>query len=240
MSNPLIMRIVTFCLLVLYSAWAQAGIVIGGTRFVFHGSEDTLSLHVRNTSSLPYLIQTKIMPSEAQPMESDSAFMPTPPLFVLNAGRENAVRIVNISERLPQDRESLFWLVIAGIPAASKSGNTNTVQFAVRNRMKLFYRPAGLSDAAAKKAPSRLQWARSGAAVQINNPTPYYVTLVNVTVNGHSIEDATMLAPFATESRPWCDASRCEIRWQALNDLGVAQPARRVEPGEQPRKGSPR
>ncbi|MEZ6876817.1 molecular chaperone [Enterobacter sp. KBR-315C3_2022] len=240
MSNPSIMRTVTFCLLVLYSAWAQAGIVIGGTRFVFHGSEDTLSFHVRNTTSLPYLVQTKILPSEGQPVESGDAFIPTPPLFALNAGRENSVRIVDTSEGLPQDRESLFWLMIAGIPAASKTGNENTVQFAVRHRMKLFYRPAGLSDVAAKKAPSRLQWTRSDAAVQIKNPTPFYVTLINVTVNGQPIEDATMLAPFATESRPWCDAPRCEIRWQALNDLGVAQPARRVEPGVQPRKGSPR
>ena len=51
-------------------------------------------------------------------------------------------------EGLPSDRESLFWLNIMEIPL--KVEDPNSVQFAIRQRLKLFYRPPALLGGSAE------------------------------------------------------------------------------------------
>ncbi|MCV5920354.1 fimbria/pilus periplasmic chaperone, partial [Escherichia coli] len=72
-------------------------------------------------------------------------FIITPPLFKLDPEKNNILRIVNITHGLPQDRESVYWVNVKAIPSKSDdSENKNVLQIAVRTRIKLFYRPAGL------------------------------------------------------------------------------------------------
>ncbi|MCC3264159.1 fimbria/pilus periplasmic chaperone, partial [Paenibacillus polymyxa] len=72
-------------------------------------------------------------------------FIITPPLFKLSPTKNNVLRIVNTSDALPQDRESVYWVNVKSIPARSEDAeNKNVLQIAVRTRLKLFYRPAGL------------------------------------------------------------------------------------------------
>lgn len=137
---------------ILFSAFpAHAGIVVGGTRFIFNGDQDSISFQVKNTSTNLYLVQTKIfsgIDSEGNNNAHDKAhevpFVATPMLFRLKPLHDNYVRILKVPGQLPQDRETLFWLTIAGIPASQDAKENNTVQIAVRNKMKLFYRPKNL------------------------------------------------------------------------------------------------
>jgi P pilus assembly chaperone PapD len=52
---------------------------------------------------------------------------------------------------LPQDKESLFWLNIKAIPSASQVDNT--LQIAIKTRIKLIYRPATMKGASLKNRP---------------------------------------------------------------------------------------
>lgn len=45
---------------------------------------------------------------------------------------------------MPEDRESMLWLNIKGIPATDDVSDKNIVQFAINSRIKLIYRPAAL------------------------------------------------------------------------------------------------
>lgn len=68
--------------------------------------------------------------------------MVTPPLFRLGAGQENNLRILRTGGNLPEDRESLYWMNIKSIPSTTeKQDNVNTLQIAVKTRIKLIYRP---------------------------------------------------------------------------------------------------
>ena len=72
-------------------------------------------------------------------------FIITPPLFKLDPDKNNVLRIVNIEDTLPKDRESVYWINVKAIPAKSaENENKNVLQIAVRTRLKLFYRPKGL------------------------------------------------------------------------------------------------
>lgn len=127
---------------------------------------------------------------------------------------------------LPADRESLFILNVAALPAQEQNSqlkNENQLQVAVRNRMKIFYRPAKLSGNALE-AYQQLRWSRNNEVVTIFNPTPWYVTLYNLSIDGKSINGG-MVAPFTHRQQNWCQRQGyCEISWQTLDLYNNALP----------------
>lgn len=172
---------------------AQAGVVIGGTRFIYHAQMPTLSVPVSNTSSESWLIDSHIQ--SARRWTGDA---------------------------LPPDRESLFTLSIAAIPSG-KPGDHH-VQMAFRSALKLIYRPAGLAGNP-QQAYRGLRWTLTPEGLSVQNPGPYYVTLFSLKANGRPIDTAGVVAPFSTRKTDWCQrATRCEVRWQSINDYGRVLP----------------
>ncbi|RTG16348.1 molecular chaperone, partial [Serratia marcescens] len=80
--------------------------------------------------------------------------------------------------QLPQDRESLYYFNLREIPP--KSDKPNTLQIALQTRIKLFYRPSAIAPQQ-NAAPwqEQLTLSKQGDKYVVNNPTPYYVTLVD-------------------------------------------------------------
>ncbi|MBU9843752.1 fimbria/pilus periplasmic chaperone [Rahnella sp. FRB 231] len=235
------MRSVCLLLLALLcvSSAARAGVVIGGTRVVYgenkSGKQSGVSLSLRNNSDYPWLIKSLVISGGVWPgtvkSNEKSPFIITPPLFVLKGGRESAVRIINLQDNLPKDRESLFTLTIASIPSGKISGNS--VQIAVRSQLKLLYRPASLKGNV-KEAYKKLRWKRTAKRLIIENPTPYYVTLFDVQINGHPIRNAGMVAPFSKRETAWCQQKNaaCPISWKSINDYGGITPAVSLRAGD--------
>ncbi len=187
-----------------------------------------------NQSPSRYLILSKIV-ADGDP-QAAVPFVATPPVFALNGHKENEIRVMYTSGQLPADRESLFWVTVANIPQAD-SQQQNTLQIAVRSRMKLFYRPKGVQGDS-QQAYRQLTWRREGKTVTVQNPTPFYVTLLNMQANGQSIAGAGMVAPLSSRSVAWCPAQGgCALQWQTLNDYGRAMPAMHISPDVQARKG---
>lgn len=214
-------------LLMLFSSLVQAGVVIGGTRFIYAQKSQGLSVSVFNRSDESWLVNTKVTrggswPGADTPSAVEAPFIATPPLFLLNGGRDNKIRIIRAGGDMPQDRESLFTLSIAAIPSGKAA--PNSLQMAIRSGMKLFYRPEGLKGNP-EKAYTQLKWSHKGQQLTVMNPTPYFVTLFQLNVNGHSLDDAGMVAPFSLRSENWCgDESNCQLRWQSINDYGRVMP----------------
>ncbi|WP_404995629.1 fimbrial biogenesis chaperone, partial [Enterobacter bugandensis] len=63
-----------------------------------------------------------------------------------------------------------------------------------KTRLKIFYRPAGL-EGQAETAYHHLSVARSGNRLTVSNPTPYYITLFTLKVDGQEIKEADMVPP---------------------------------------------
>ena len=206
---------------------AQAGVVIGGTRFIYHAQMPTLSVPVSNTSSESWLIDSHIQSAQRWPGAAIAAgnrppFIITPPLFRLAAEQENTLRVTWTGDALPSDRESLFTLSIAAIPSG-KPGDHH-VQMAFRSALKLIYRPAGLAGNP-QQAYRGLRWTLTPEGLSVQNPGPYYVTLFSLKANGRPIDTAGVVAPFSTRKTDWCQrAPRCEVRWQSINDYGRVLP----------------
>ncbi|MGV4091004.1 fimbrial biogenesis chaperone [Citrobacter freundii] len=205
-------------LLAFFTVQAQAGIVIGGTRVIYDGDKKESSASIRNPEkSSVYLVQSWVDSGE---QNAKAPFIVTPPLFRINPGEENILRIVRTGGNLPQDRESVFWLNVKSIPATDDSKpRTNVLQVVVKSRLKLFYRPAGL-DGRPETAYHQLSVARSGNRLIISNPTSYYVTLFTLKVDGQEIKDADMVPPKGSASFTLSSASVSSVSWQAISDYG--------------------
>jgi P pilus assembly protein, chaperone PapD len=196
---------------------ASAGVVVGATRVVFKADKREAELSVDNpTQSVPYLIQSWV----DNYAEGDSTKVPftiTPPLFRLDAGQENILRIIPVAANLPQDRESVFWLNVKSIPSSSKS-DQNQLQITVKTRIKLFWRPTTLTADAAMKAYKALTFRRQGEGIEVSNPTPYYVSFYSITSGGKTVTDAGMVAPHGTlkVNAP----AGGQVKWKAIDDFG--------------------
>ncbi|OKP27089.1 fimbrial biogenesis chaperone [Serratia fonticola] len=205
--------------LLVISSTAQAGVVIGGTRLIYDGSKKESSLAVSNPDKVPYLIQSWV--------ENDvdgakkAPFMITPPLFRLNAGQENLMRVVRVGGNLPEDKESLFWLSIKSIPSTVKDESKNTLQIAVKTRIKLIYRPKNLKGTP-EEVTDKLIWQRNGNTLQVTNPTSFYMNFQQVKVTGKEVKEATYVAPGDTArfTLP-AGATGNSVSWMIISDYGA-------------------
>lgn len=210
----------------------RAGLVVYGTRFVVTEEAPALGITVKNAGDSSVLVHSQV---EAEDGESENTknvpFVLTPPLFSLPAGRSNTLRLICPDcSRLSKERESVFLLSIAEIP--SGIAGSNMVQVAVRSHFKLFWRPTGLRGEP-KSAYQQLRWQREDKYVSVHNPTPYFVTLFKVIVNGRKQPIAGMVPPFGERRFNWCQSgtvSVCDIQWKSLDDYATEQPTWQVVP----------
>lgn len=196
---------------------AQAGVVVGGTRLIYDGAKKESALSISNPDAVPYLIQSWV---DAQDGDSAKApFIITPPLFRLDGGQNNLLRVVRAGGNLPSDKESLYWLNVKAIPSVEKKNNT--LQIAIKTRIKLIYRPQGLAGNP-EESVGKLTWRRNGNSLQVSNPSPYYLTFFNLKLNGSAITGSTMVAPLASASFPVPTGSGAggNLSWQIINDYG--------------------
>lgn len=219
---------------------AQASVVIAGTRVVFPAKEGEVTVRMTNDNTHPALVEAWIDKGDlnSTPDKVDVPFLITPPLFRMEAQRDQNLRIIATpaAASLPADRESLFWLNVLEIPpkpSGPQFADKNTLQFAIRSRLKFFYRPANLPGDA-DKAPEQMSWKvvgdSHGYALEVRNPTPYHVTLVNVAlqVDGHAYTaDAGMVDPLGTLRLPLhgltqAPAAGTSITYSNINDFGAS------------------
>ncbi|HDY3607790.1 TPA: molecular chaperone [Klebsiella michiganensis] len=203
--------------LLLMSTSAISGVEIGGTRLIYNGTGHQAAISVSNPDNTPYLIQSWVSKNENSD-DGDSLFVTTPPLFKLNPYAQNSVRVMLAGNAVPQDRESVYWLNIKSIPSSSAEAK-NELLIAVKSKMKLFYRPAGLKGDPSL-AYQQLTFSAAGGKLSVHNPTPYSVSLYDVKVNGKELAKPPMVLPFQTLSLPQTTVASGEVSWRAINNFG--------------------
>ncbi|MGM3278064.1 fimbrial biogenesis chaperone [Ralstonia sp. 24A2] len=181
----------------LFSAGADATVVISGTRVVYPADEKEVTVKLSNEDKSPSLVQVWLDDGDenSTPDTAKVPFTVAPPIFRMDGGKGQAIRLMYTGEPLPTDKESLFWVNVLEVPpkAENKEGR-NMLQFAFRTRIKLFFRPAKLAGDV-DHAADKLSWklispeAGKGLALQVSNPTPYYVNFAKV---GLGIDEKTV------------------------------------------------
>ncbi|MDM0071339.1 fimbria/pilus periplasmic chaperone [Variovorax sp. J31P207] len=231
---------------------SHAAIVITGTRVVYPAEEREVTVKLNNTGALPALVQSWIDDGneKTSAQEKSMPFALLPPIFRIDPGKGQSVRMTYTKEPLPQDRESVFWLNVLEIPPrpdAEVRDSRNILQMAFRSRIKIFFRPEGLPGDS-NEAIAGLRWqltaneAGNGYDLKAENPSAYHVSVsrASVAFGDRTYEtERGMVAPHDSlrfplaglKSKP--DAAP-RIRFTAINDYGApvdreVEPAARVE-----------
>nr|EKW8763400.1 molecular chaperone [Morganella morganii] len=131
-------------LIFLVTGQAMAGVVVGGTRFIYPQDKKMITIPVDNTDKkTAYLIHGWIEKEDGITKSKD--FILTPVLFQLDAGKKGILRVMLKQAAFPDDRETLLWLNVRGIPETDEH-RENKLQVVINSKFKFFYRPAGLTE----------------------------------------------------------------------------------------------
>ena len=161
------------------SAFAAVG--LDRTRVIFDGGKEATSVNITNNNTqLPYLAQGWIEDESGNKITSPLIVLP--PVQRLEPGKQSQVKVQALpaAKLLPQDRETVYYFNLREIPPRSEKANT--LQIALQTRIKLFYRPQAITPSQQDLSnpwQQKLTLTREGEPYKVNNPTPYYVTLVD-------------------------------------------------------------
>lgn len=203
----------------------QATVSLNGTRLIFDGRFPEASLEVVNRSDHEVLIQAWLSdPTNIDgSLESAAVELPfvlSPHLARLDAHGKQTLRVLYQGQGMPLTEESLLHLYVLEIPR--RAAGSNALNIAIRQRINVFYRPAGLVDEPAATA-HRLRWTLASTSLRVNNPTPYHAALQDVRLGGAVASDYLMLAPGASHEMPVPVAAGARsLSFRALNDYGGA------------------
>ena len=180
---------------------AQAAISLDRTRVIFGGDNKSVSLNIHNDNKeLPYLAQAWVENEQSQKVSGPIVVLP--PLQRVEPGAGGQVKLVKTPEveGLPQDRESLFYFNLREVPPRSE--RANTMQIALQTKIKLFYRPKTITPNTGDVWQERLAVSIAGHGFQVENPTPYYVTISDIQDSSDKRESSeftpVMLPPFSS------------------------------------------
>lgn len=214
--------------LALYTAPGHAALTISSTRVVFESDKRSASVIVANPSDKTFAVQTWVN-TAADDSVTAVPFIPSPPLFRLNPGKQQQVQINGLPNSLPTDRESVFYFNVQEIPQVEASEG-NVLNIALRTRIKLFYRPIQLKAnpmAELKNLQWSLQRLEGQTQLQVFNPTPFHVSFARLEVSGNGqvkkFTSAAMVEPFA--SRRYAlenikPGPNMQVEFAAINDYG--------------------
>ena len=215
------------------SAPANANVVIAGTRVIYPAGEREVTVRLDNRGELPALVQAWVDDGNKDTPVSllKVPFVITPVISRIEAHNGQTLRLSYTGDSaLPKDKESVFWLNVLDIPPqVAKQQDANSLQMAVRSRIKIFVRPEPLDADGAAQAINTLRWNPTREGLEAINSSPYYVNIASVVINEDkrkiSATDGATIAPGqthlftlnASDGRVSTDA---KITYTAINDFG--------------------
>ncbi|EKT64654.1 molecular chaperone [Providencia burhodogranariea] len=189
-------------ILLLFSVLANGSVVVQGTRVIFPDNKTIMGIQIINNSDQPSLVQSWIDDGDinSTPETTNAPFIVIPPITKIKANDGTQLRIQFIGKKLPDDRESIFYLNILDIsPKPKNNVNGNFLQLALQTRLKLLYRPMGLT-LTSDNALNEVKFFQSEQWLIAMNPTPYFVTLSKLyfeVQNNNPLLENIMIAPFS-------------------------------------------
>lgn len=192
-----------------------ASIKLSATRIIFSEGGKEESVTVNNHGSAR-LVQSWI--DKNHPTDPVPPFAVTPPLAKLTEKGSQLLRVHYAGQGLPDDRESMYWLAVQEIPQQAEG--QNVIQFAVQQRIKVFYRPIGLAGKASD-APLAMKMVLADGKLTLSNPTPYFINLAGLDAGSESL-GGEAIAPFGQLVLPAAKlASNAKLVLTIVNDFGA-------------------
>ncbi|ENA5133191.1 fimbria/pilus periplasmic chaperone [Escherichia coli] len=120
----------------------------------------------------------------------------------------------------PFNKEDKSKAPFTVIPPSASNKATNSLEIAVKTRIKLFWRPANIRLIPEDAAP-KVKWRREGRNLIAENPNPIHISVMDVIVDGHDVP-LNMIRPFETLTLPLpANSAGGQMTWRFINDYGA-------------------
>ncbi|MCH9299875.1 MULTISPECIES: fimbrial biogenesis chaperone [Pantoea] len=168
-------------------------------------------LIVNNDSNAPVLLQSWVDDGHSDDIskEKNFPFAVIPAVVRMTPGKIINLKILPTEKvhGLPEDRESLFWVNLYEIPGVKRTPqleNANKMEIGLKTQLKIIYRPFKKKmDVINIGEGLEIRLSDSRHSLELDNPSPYYVTPVSIKIKSSSGEHALklgmdrMIAPFS-------------------------------------------
>ncbi|HTV87243.1 MAG TPA: fimbria/pilus periplasmic chaperone [Dyella sp.] len=233
--KPFLRHMASAAFLMAVALQAHAGVVISTTRVVYQANDKEETVKLNNEGTLPLLVQAWLDSGDinASPAQIAVPFTLTPPMFRMDPGKGQALRLRYTGEPLPKDKETLFWLNVLEVPPKDKTtADTNALRMAIRTRIKVMFRPKGLPGSA-KDAPGALTWnvvrEGDGYALKASNASPYFVNLATVALSvagktldaGQGYVAPSGVALFPVKDLSSAPGASADVQYVSIDDYGT-------------------
>lgn len=198
-------KIYIFLFLAFFSSVSSANVILNGTRYIYRSDDKEIFIQLRNVGDTEELVQAWVDDGDVKstPETSKAPFFISPPIVKMTAMGGQQVSIQQRgTAQLPVDRESVFYLNVLDVPPVpSNLIGKNIMQFAIRSRVKLFYRPSTISENI-NSAAKKLSLKYKGNNLIIKNISPLHLTVDNIQTQKNKTLDNSniMIAPFSEEA----------------------------------------
>lgn len=201
----------------------HAGIVIYGTRVIYPADKKEVVVQLMNEGGSASLVQSWIDEGDTSlpPEKIHVPFMLTPPVVRVPASSGQQLKIKKMANALPEDRESLFYLNVLDIPPNNvESTGKNTLKFAMQNRIKLIWRPKGIT-VVNEDSFRQLGLSSTGRTLTLRNGTANWITVADINTGTVKINDkAIMLEPFSAQTVNTKSAVERQYELTIIDDSG--------------------
>lgn len=207
-------------LLFFISTANSAGISLNQSRLVFLEKDKSQYVEVRNDTERALLVQASIL--NQIDGHAVNNFIVTPPLFKVEKNSEFSMRVVpNDISALPRDRESIFYFKVRSIPSIDKDiDDKSSLVFVTAFIIKLIYRPAEILNPT-DVLYGQVNLIKEGGKWSFSNPTPHYMTVVGLQIDGKEIKETFLIEPFKNYPIGLNVNEPSTVSWYFLNDFGA-------------------
>lgn len=172
------------------------GVSLSATRLVYPSNQDQATLKIYNSDSAGnYLVQSWVSDEQGKKVND---FVVTPPLFVIKANNDNILKVVYTGDKnnFPKDKEKLYFFNAKVIPSLTEDERNinNALLISTTTKIKMFIRPDSISENPLEAYKS-IKCSYSNDKIKIDNPTPFYINLVSLSINGEEISNSETIAP---------------------------------------------
>ncbi|QPN88767.1 molecular chaperone [Proteus vulgaris] len=198
------MKKIFILLFILITPFTNVSVVLERTRLVFPADQSTILLQIVNQSEQSTLIQSWTDEGNiaSTPETTTAPFLVIPPMAKISTNGGLQLKLQQLDNSLPQDRESIFYLNVLDIPPKpDKKENVNTLQLALQTRIKIFYRPNQLT-LTTRDIFKQIEITQSAQYLEINNPSAYFFTISKIYIDDKEAQpliNAIMVAPFSKQ-----------------------------------------
>lgn len=174
-------------------------------RHTYTEGDKSISIGMRNTENIPYLIQANMVWLNEQTGYSTLnkkteviPFIITPPLHKLLPDSYYDWRIIfsGNTNHLPDDRETIYLAKFLAVPPSLQKEPENIDISVLRAiNFKIYYRPKSLALLTIADVQDKISFRRDNNRLIIKNNSGIYLTLDTLNVGGVSVPDSELFKP---------------------------------------------